>query len=301
MFVDVMRIFPDCLPIVPLLRGNVPVEQQLAAFEQQAQKYPTRHRQLLAVRFYLHTMLSRCEQSWSNRHGGITNYATFLDAIRRWKEEFNQKVCFVTFNYDTMLERAMEQVLGMKFDLGSEGIALGAYISHPEYKVIKLHGSVDWGLEVTVPHLPKSPYELLNHAAELKITGRFMKAGPNVHLGNRVVGFPALAIPVEKKSEFMCPEDHKETLVSLLPSVTKIIAIGWRASEQHFLSLLKNRLTGLKDDVDLMVVSGDAKGMAETVNNLSIGPPNTPRKRALRSDGFTALVKEIGHLESFLR
>ena len=115
------------------------------------------------------------------------------------------------------------------------------------------------------------------------------------------VGLPALAIPVEKKSEFMCPPAHLEMLANLLASVTKIIAIGWRATEQHFLDMLKNRMLGLKGDIDLMVVSGDQKGMVETTNNLAIGSPNPTCKRALRNTGFTGLINEIGHLESFLR
>lgn len=306
-FVELMKEFPDCLPIIPLLRGNVAVEQQLAALEQQAKKDPTRHRQLLAIRFYLHRVLWMCQKSWAGHHGGITNYATFLDVIRRWCDEFNETLCFVTFNYDTMLEQAMEQVLGTKFDNrspfgpGLGGPGFGTYLSNPKYKLIKLHGSIDWGLEVSFPERPTSPQDLLEHAAELQVSDRFMKADVNIHFGNGVYGLPALAIPVEKKSEFMCPPAHLETLASLLPTVTKIIAIGWRATEQHFLDMLKNRLSGLKGDVDLMVVSGDHKGMVETTNNLAIGPPNTTCKRALRHTGFTGLINEIGHLESFLR
>ena len=197
----------------------------------------------------------------------------------------------------------MQQVLGMKFDArGPVNNSLTSYIANPSYQLIKLHGSIDWGLEVSFPERPTSPQELIEHAAELQVSNQFMKAGPNINFGNGSCGFPALAIPVQSKSQFMCPETHREALVTSLPVVTKIIAIGWRATEQHFLEMLKNRLTGLKGDVDLMVVSGDQKGMMETTNNLAIGPPRgTTRKRALRSNGFTGLINEIGHLETFLR
>jgi hypothetical protein len=300
-FVALMKEFPDCLPVIPLLRGKVAVEQQLAVLEQQAKKDPTRHRQLLAIRFYLHRMLLMCQQSWAGHHWGITNYATFLDAIRRWCEEFNETVCFVTFNYDTILEQAMDQVLGTKLYNRTPGQNLGGYVSNPKYKLIKLHGSIDWGLVVSFPERPSSPQELLEHAAELQISDRFMKADPNIHFGNGIYGLPALAIPVEKKSEFVCPEAHRQVLVASLRSVTKVIAIGWRASEQNFLDMLHNRLTGLPPDVDLMVVSGDQEGMIETTNNLAIISASTTCKRALRNNGFTGLISEIGHLESFLR
>lgn len=301
-FVELMKEFPDCLPIIPLLRGEVQVERQLALFEQQAKKYPTRYRQLLAIRFYLHRMLLMCQQGWASRHNAITNYATLLDAIRRWREESSEKVCFVTFNYDTMLEEAMQQVLGMRFDdRGPFKGVLPSYISNPSYQLIKLHGSVDWGLEVSFPERPRSPQDLFEHAAELEVSNRFVKADSNIHFGNGVYGLPALAIPVENKSEFVCPEPHRDVLVASLPSVTKVIAIGWRATEQNFLGMLHNRLTGLNDGVDLMVVSGDEKGVAETTNNLGIGAPGVTGRRALLSVGFTGLINEIGHLESFLR
>jgi hypothetical protein len=65
--------------------------------------------------------------------------------------------------------------------------------------------------------------------------------------------------------------------------------------------MLKMPLSGLQGDVDLMVVSGSDNGVKEAANNLSIGPPNTGRKRALVAGGFSGLIKQIGYLESFLR
>ena len=55
--------------------------------------------------------------------------------------------------------------------------------------------------------------------------------------------FPAIAIPVENKREFECPVDHLKQLRMFLPHVTKIIIVGWRATETHFLDLLKSDLT----------------------------------------------------------
>ncbi len=294
-FVQAMEAFPDCKAIVPLLRGTLPVEQQLAVLEQQAESYPARRRQLVAIRLYLHTVLWHCTQNWRTQHKSITNYATLLDAIERWRYGNNEKVCVVTFNYDAMIEQAMEQVLRLGFE------HFGRYVSHPMYQLIKLHGSIDWGLELESPQVARSSQELLEHALELRVSDHFRKAALGVTFDDGTVGMPALAIPVQKKNEFMCPPGHLEALATLLPSVTKIIAIGWRATEHHFLNMLKNKLSGLKGDVDLMVVSGDHKGMVETTNNLAIGPPNTTRKRALRDTGFTGLINEIGHLESFLR
>ena len=47
--------------------------------------------------------------------------------------------------------------------------------------------------------------------------------------------FPALAIPVEGKDEFSCPKRHVERLRNLLAGASRIMTIGWRATEAHFL------------------------------------------------------------------
>jgi hypothetical protein len=41
---------------------------------------------------------------------------------------------------------------------------------------------------------------------------------------------------------FECPTDHIGTLESYIPRVSKIITIGWRRAEQHFLKLLAKHL-----------------------------------------------------------
>jgi len=293
-FVAAMQTFPECLPIIPMLRGNVPVEQQLAAFEEQANTFPPRRRQLLAIRFYLQSVIWNCQKNWHHHHNGINNYATFLDAIERWRHASNERVCIATFNYDTMFEEAMEQVLGMTFE------HFGRYVSDPRYQLIKLHGSMDWGLEINIPQSPRSWRDVIGNADVLTASTRFRKAGLNVVFEDGTVGFPAIAIPVEKKSDFMCPPEHFQIIGNLLTSVNKIITLGWRAQEQHFLKMLHSRLTGLPKDLDLMIVSGSAAGATETLANLGFAAP-APAKRSQIGNGFTGLINQLGLLELFLR
>ena len=291
-----MERFNRCLPLVPLLRSHIPVEQQLAKFQEQARTFPERHPQLLAIRFYLHFVLWECQKTWLDYHQGITNYATCLDEIECWRFGTDEKVCVVTFNYDTMLEQAMEQVLGRTFG------NLSQYTSNEDYKLIKLHGSIDWGHDAMTPTGQRAAIDLIDAAESLKVSKQYRKVvrHPMV-FDDGSYGFPALAIPVEKKSEFACPQEHIQVLAEMIPSTTKIITVGWRATEDHFLKMLRAPSTGLPDDVDLMIISGDNAGMTETVRNLGIAVSNSQRKRALLDTGFTGLINNIGHLETFLR
>jgi hypothetical protein len=70
--------------------------------------------------------------------------------------------------------------------------------------------------------------------------------------------------------------------------------------EQNFLDMLHNRLSGLQNDVDLMVVSGSDADANATVKNLRMNMPS-PRKRSLIGTGFTGLINNIAWLEQFLR
>jgi hypothetical protein len=93
----------------------VQVERELARLKQQTKTYPRAFSELTAIRFYLHHALWECQQDWHNGHNGITNYAALLRELDRWRFETRDTICFVTFNYDTILEQAMELVLRVKF------------------------------------------------------------------------------------------------------------------------------------------------------------------------------------------
>jgi hypothetical protein len=290
-FLHALKAFPQCKPLIPRLRGNPAIEQQLAKFEEQAKTFPDRHKQLAAIRYYIQSVLQHLQTNWQQRHAGVTNYGTFLDEVKRWRTETDEQVIFVTFNYDTMLEDAIEQVFR------SQMVELNDYVTHNEFKVVKLHGSINWFHEI------QYPIGLANHDAVID-AAPFLRLSPKVtrvqHVPPNAIPFPALAIPVEKKSEFSCPPEHLEVLGNAMREVTKIIAIGWRAMEQDFLKMLSANLTGLKSDVDLMVVSGSADGATGTAANLGMDKPSQC-KRSLIDSGFTGLVNNIGLLESFLR
>ena len=115
--------------------------------------------------------------------------------------------------------------------------------------------------------------------------------------GDRPVGavngkpcFPAIAIPVEKKRSFECPAEMLEQLVELLPGVSKLLIIGWRATEAHFLGLLGARLMGLKRGVQLYIVAGPRPDEEIKVRICRALLNNPPSSTSVDPGGFTEFI-----------
>ena len=110
---------------------------------------------------------------------------------------------------------------------------------------------------------------------------------------------PPIAIPVENKSHFACPQVFVEQLVQVLPHFTKILVVGWRASERHFLNLLGNRLTGLRRGVQIFVVAGSTSDGEEAKLRIHRALINNPPNCSADPNGFTAFL-DSGLAKSFL-
>ena len=311
-FVALMEKFRDCQALVPILRqSGASVEKKLAEFREQGKTFPRARRELAAIQYYLHFALWTCQKQWYSRHRGVTNFATLLRELERWRFETNQHICFVTFNYDTMLEEAMETVLRLTVR------SIDSY-RWENYSLFKLHGSVNWGRVVEHNYGQGSPdlfYQALMDSVERgtsSITERYhlcdLELHPNPPSG--VLLYPALSIPMDKKDEFSCPLGHITALEALLPRVTKVITIGWRGTEAEFLAKLKfarkQPYAGIRNAMDLLIVTGSAEGAGETLANLiNVGEkspelfPNHTRDAVV--SGFTGLINNLGSLNEFVR
>jgi hypothetical protein len=137
---------------------------------------------------------------------------------------------------------------------------------------------------------------VITKARDLTITSRY-RIVENHPIGkvNRVPLFPALAIPVETKLGYECPEEHLECLRGQLPQVTKILIVGWRGTERHFLGLLQELLPR---EIPVCVVAG-RKELAEEVfkrlREAGLRVKGTPAE-----GGFTEFIQRRG-AEEFLR
>ncbi len=297
--------FSQCNPLVTRLSDPHPrlsLEEQLEQVQTEAEENPVKYKQLVAVRFYLRTMIWETEQRWRTKHRGITNYVTLLDDLQTWRRRSGESVLLVTFNYDKMLEHAFEAARI------SDCMSLDSYISNEHYKLFKVHGSVDWvrRLDHSV-HDPQNRIDDENMIAMMidqsssgesfsapieTISGPYV--GREVIPMQRVVGLmPAIAIPVTRKTKFECPNPHLDALRERLPEVTKILAIGWRGTEKHFLKLLVEDLKVKPRHIGITARSEeDARNVQQ---NLRIG--GLESNYVLHKGGFSESLRndEINH------
>ena len=298
-FVDAIDEFPQCKPIVPRLRdpavtsGSASVEVRLREIEEEAKTYARGKQEVAAIRCYLARVISGCEAHWRDNTRGITNYLSLLREIRR-THSANEVVCLVTFNYDTLLENALAD-LAPEFEIKQ----MDDYTRRPVlFRLFKLHGSVNWGRQVhmgfpanlNMTNPPSVLKYLIENATEQEITNRFAICHPS-SMGladGRTPVFPAIAIPVEKKRMFECPSYMIEELKSVLPDVTKMILIGWRATEEHFLEMLKQHL---KPGVYISIVSAngpEAQGVGANISQFLLS--NRPSLSPEQINGFTQFI-----------
>src|SRR5829696_8673118 len=126
-------------------------------------------------------MLWKCERRWDAQNiTKATNYITLLDQIQQWRAP-EEKVCIVTFNYDLMLEAALSTV-------GVIIRSLDDYIVSDKYKLIKLHGSVNWARELeteidstAASHPYGVLYEIINRASHLNVSSRYRVTSAGIH------------------------------------------------------------------------------------------------------------------------
>jgi len=313
LFVDPHGVFGDIvanpnyrklLPILPRLRrpANGSVEQELESLLAESNAEVSgdseRKRQLFAVRYYLHDLLLKVTGEWLSRTNGVTNYVTLLDQIRRSNKN-GEPVCLVTFNYDLLLDRAL-----LSFDYKQQEPE-NELFAHPNFKLLKPHGSVDWARYVDAASNTRMGIEqIIEQADSIKLTKKYLRANAAdprqmFSYGRPIV--PAIAVPVQTKTEdfFEWPQSQRAIFDQHLPSVTKILIIGWQAREAHFLQLLRTKLINLAHLIVVGSNFSDSEGILEYFAQ-QIGQTPSPLSRYFGQGGFTHFVANQEG-EAFLR
>src|SRR5690242_19873820 len=192
------------LSIVPELRNThgVPIEAVLERLRDESKTFPDGQRQLAAVRYYLREIISDSTSQWLRAASGVTNYRSLLNQIERQQLGRNEQILLVTFNYDTLLEDALNDK-GFRHNKAEDYLT-----SHPRYKLFKLHGSIDWSRKVLSPVAnDETPHHLIDRFPDLKLGDTFIVNPERADHKTIEAGlyqefhalFPAIAIPVQRK------------------------------------------------------------------------------------------------------
>jgi hypothetical protein len=304
---EAVQSIPRCLAIIHELRYLTPdtsVEQQLERMREAALNYLEGQRQLVSIRFYLQWIIRRYQSLWNDAIKSQTTYRALLGQIDRQLK--GEPACFVTFNYDTLLEEAFTS-LGIEFE------SLDDYVSRDTYKVIKLHGSTNWAHELSSPMKITigDHVQFANHmiqTADKFETDNNYYLIPRDYANKSITSFvripgrhdppavlPAIAIPVEKKHSYECPPGHVDSLKECISKADKLLLVGWRAAEENFVNLLAK---GLRKNIQKMVVSRTPDS-AEKIRSRLIESGIDGAQWNVNEGGFTDQVLS-GRIERFV-
>jgi hypothetical protein len=307
--------FPAAAPVVLHIRERLAaganLEQVLDTLQQQEERYPQRRMQLMAVRFYLRQYLLDCSTNWWSLHASVITYASLVDQINEYSTRNRCPVTYVTFNYDTLLDRTLE-AQGLRNLRDIDG-----YVAADGPLYIKVHGSVNWFRRVNAPFpmphtfgigevirhpppdesLTENDGYVVNFEDSPTCLWNPPRSEPPVYgqADRPLMEVPAIAIPVERKTSrnFEMPASHRQALSDALANVDRILVIGWRGSEDHFNQLLLDRLPGL--GVPVTLVCSDRGGETEVnLRRWGFG------RIANTTLGFSDFALQ-GHLRDYLR
>jgi len=220
---------------------------------------PNVFRHIAAMRFYLRDLLWETAENVLRVTGGVTMYTDLVSRCYQWGRRTGAYVSFVSFNYDHLLDSACES----HFQL--DPLCLSTYVEDDRVSVLKPHGSVLWAW----PHPNVEPVEGVSDPVGDAIragepeslypgsvsTGRSPVEVVNLGPQRYVPAYPALALPMASKSQLVWPPEQDALFREDLPngSFGRVLLVGWRAAEPHFLSLLERLIP---PDSKVLVVTG---------------------------------------------
>lgn len=199
--------------------------------------HPPNRRKYHSIPPYLQDLLHACTRNFAR---APDNYLRLMSALLELPETL-----FVTLNYDLMLD--------WRLAYHSPIHSLDDYIAQrePQWSLIKLHGSVNWGQAIRGPQgfsfeTPPADLDLddqivITGGANTRVDELRGNGGPNSY-------YPALSVPVGQDDELVCPPLHVEFLQDRLATADALhlLIIGYSANDLEVLKLLKDSETDIE-------------------------------------------------------
>lgn len=283
----------------------ITLETAIRDYSERVSDVPEYERHLLATRFYLRDLMWECTSYMLSPDltGGTTNHLTLLRRALEWASLGKRCVVIISFNYDLIMERAMESF--WPFDPSQ----LKSCLAHDRVHLLKPHGSVQWHWRVptdtkwSVSDPVRYGTQVIEQALALGVDDSEIVCLPYAtheweHLSLDAL-VPALAMPVDDKGELVWPRGQQERLQSLEGSVSRVLTIEWRAIEPHFLPKLSPLV---RQDGRVLCVAGGDNGSSEAALVIKQLKPHlavSPIAWRRYGDGFSGLLRSE-HLEWLL-
>ncbi len=105
-----VRMPPDLQPVIERIRRttkNSSLENALEQLKSEIDDYPDRWKHLLAVQQFIVSVIEISSREWARPLQGITTYIDLVSRVKDWAYKRGQKVNYITFNYDNLIDQAI--------------------------------------------------------------------------------------------------------------------------------------------------------------------------------------------------
>lgn len=298
-----------------MTRDNFQLEIELEHFMEQAPESVDTMKGLLALQFAFQQGFLRASDTYHRSMAQRTNYTALVSRLESARTRTNEDVVFLTFNYDDLLEKALETGPGSFNNFRD--------YTQSRFPIFKVHGSVRW-CRLSKGTYPKTeePESMLNMEIieEVPEPSNDYRHTIRTHEQGRV-SLPALAIPTRSKTDFVMPIEHTRALGELVPKFDKVLVIGWAGNDEHFSGFLKahgfhpKRLLVVSDTFDSAELTRSAlveaaAGPLEHSDTLpkpnpdalpvDAPPTDEARDEAILKVGFTGFIRDPHQLDDLI-
>ncbi len=252
---------------------------------------------LFKTRFYLQELIKTLTNKTLEQTHSHTVYVDLLTKLKDWIEELPESryIDIVVFNYDNLIEKAMNTVYSFDWHLKNENGQLSAYYSGKNLRIYKPHGSINWGREVLKNETffsYNNAEEAFNEFRQLEMAHGFQYVDPSIFIHSSSKTFiPAIAVPFKEKTNFdECPQEMQVKMLEAINNADRMLTIGWKGADKHFTKLLNSNAKKINE---VHIVSPDGNTYLDKVFPVQI------LKRVKST--FSYFVSETTSLEGILQ
>lgn len=246
--------------------------------------------QHMQLQFFLQKLFQVISKNCAEKYFRYSLPSLFVQNLFS-KKQNNNKPVIVSFNYDTILENAIENHLRVSFNHTDQ------YIK-PEtgspFMFFKPHGSCNWGWAFDQTKTKEAGYDIprwlyKNNISPAEVYYDLLEEGMLVSDGwghearnhphaigkiapnkNKITiikkdrhYFPSLLLPYRDKDEFVMPYQHQVRMELIIPHIEELVLIGWKGNEKLFNSKLQANAGSLKR---IVIANPDAQAVSKELS-----------------------------------